>query len=59
MEGQIKWFPDNVKLKKFIKTKPLLHEMLKDLSKKKKMIKAVNNKKTTKQPNQNQNQLSK
>ena len=27
MEGQIKWFPDKFKLKKFI-TKPLLYEML-------------------------------
>ena len=30
MEGQIKCFPDKVKLKKFI-TKPLLYEMLKGL----------------------------
>ena len=30
MEGQIKYFPDKVKLK-FITTKPLLHEMLKGL----------------------------
>ena len=30
MEGQIKCFPDNVKLK-FIITKPLLHKMLKGL----------------------------
>ena len=29
MEGQIKCFSDKVKLKKFIITKPLLHEMLK------------------------------
>ena len=29
MEGQIKCFPDKVKLKEFIITKPLLHEMLK------------------------------
>ena len=29
MEGQIKCFPDKVKLKKFIITKPLLYEMLK------------------------------
>ena len=29
MEGQIKGFPDNVKLKEFIITKPLLYEMLK------------------------------
>ena len=25
MEGQIKWFPDKVKFKEFIITKPLLH----------------------------------
>ena len=31
MEGQIKCFPDKVKLKKFITTKPLLCEMLKGL----------------------------
>ena len=31
MEGQIKCFPDKVKLKKFIITKPLLYEMLKGL----------------------------
>ena len=30
MEGQIKCFPDKVKLKEFIITKPLLHEMLKE-----------------------------
>ena len=29
MEGQVKCFPDKVKLKEFIITKPLLHEMLK------------------------------
>ena len=29
MKGQIKCFPDKVKLKEFITTKPLLHEMLK------------------------------
>ena len=29
MEGQIKCFPDKVKLKEFIVTRPLLHEMLK------------------------------
>ena len=29
MKGQIKCFPDNVKLKEFIITKPLLYEMLK------------------------------
>ena len=31
MERQIKWFPDKVKLKEFIITKPLLYEMLKGL----------------------------
>ena len=31
MEGQIKCFPDKVKLKEFIITKPLLEEMLKGL----------------------------
>ena len=31
MEGQIKCFPGNIKLKEFIITKPLLHEMLKKL----------------------------
>ena len=31
MEGQIKCFPDKVKLKEFITTKSLLHEMLKGL----------------------------
>ena len=31
MEGQIKCFPDKVKLKEFISTKPLLYEMLKEL----------------------------
>ena len=29
IEGQIKCFPDKVKLKEFIITKPLLHEMFK------------------------------
>ena len=29
MLGQIKCFPDKVKLKEFIITKPLIHEMLK------------------------------
>ena len=37
MEGQIKCFPDKVKLKEFIITKPLFYEMLKDLFKKKKI----------------------
>ena len=31
MGGQIKCFPDRVKLKEFIITKPLLYEMLKGL----------------------------
>ena len=31
MEGQIKCFPDEVKLKEFIITKTLVHEMLKGL----------------------------
>ena len=31
MEGQIKCFPDTIKLKEFIITKPLLYEMLKGL----------------------------
>ena len=31
MEGQIKCFPDKVKLKEFIITKPLLYDMLKRL----------------------------
>ena len=31
MEGQIKCFPDKVKLKEFIVSKPLLYEMLKGL----------------------------
>ena len=31
IEGQIKCFPDKVKLKKFITTKPLLYEMLKGI----------------------------
>ena len=30
-EGQIKCFPDKLKLKEFIITKPLLYEMLKGL----------------------------
>ena len=32
MEGQIKCFPEKVKLKEFIITKPLLYEMLKGLT---------------------------
>ena len=47
MEGQIKSFPDKVKLKEFIITKLLLYEMLRDFSKKKKMIKNMNSKMTT------------
>ena len=39
MEGQMKYFSDKVKLKEFIITKPLLYEMLKDLSKKIKTMK--------------------
>ena len=31
MEGQIKCFPDKVKLKEFITTQPLLYERLKGL----------------------------
>ena len=31
IEGQIKYFPGKEKLKEFIITKPLLHEMLKGL----------------------------
>ena len=31
MEGQIKCFPDEVKLEEFLITKPLLYEMLKGL----------------------------
>ena len=34
MRGQTKCFPDKVKLKEFIITKPLLYEMLKGLQKK-------------------------
>ena len=47
MEGQIKCFPEKVKLKEFIITKPLFYEMLKGLSKKKKKIKNMNSKMTT------------
>ena len=41
---QIKSFPDKEKLKEFIVTKPLLYEILKGLTKKKKRIKTMNNK---------------
>ena len=34
IKGQIKSFPDKKKLKEFVITKPLLHEMLKGLKKK-------------------------
>ena len=47
MEGQIKCFSEKVKLKEFIITKPLLYEMLKDLSKKKK-IKNMNSRNDSK-----------
>ena len=47
MEGQIKCFPDTVKLKEFIITKPVLYEMLRGSSKKKKKIKNVNSKMIT------------
>ena len=47
MEGQIKFFPDKVKLKEFIITKPLLYETLRDLFKKKK-IKNINSKNDSK-----------
>ena len=45
MGGWIKCFPDKVKLKEFIITKPLLYETLKGLMKK--MIKNMNSKMTT------------
>ena len=45
LEGQIKCFPDKVKLRDFITTKPLLYEILRNLSKKKK-IKNMNSKMT-------------
>ena len=35
MEGQIKSFPDKVKLKEFVITKPLFYEMLKGLTEEK------------------------
>ena len=41
MEGQIKYFPDRVKLKEFIITKPLVYEMLR------KRIKNMDSKMTT------------
>ena len=45
LEGQIKCFPDKVKLKKFIITKPLLYEILKGIIQEK--IKTMNIKMTT------------
>ena len=47
MEGQRKYFPDEVKLKEFIFTKPLLYEMLKGFITKKK-IKNMNSKNDSK-----------
>ena len=47
MEGQIKCFPDKVKLKEFILTKPVLCEMLKGHLSKKKKIKSMNSTMTT------------
>ena len=48
MEGQIKCFPDKVKLKEFIITRPLLYEILKGLFlRKKKKIKNMKSKMTT------------
>ena len=46
MEGKIKCFPDKVKLKEFIDTKPYLHECKKQLYKKNK-IKTMNIKMAT------------
>ena len=46
MEGQIKCFPYNIKLKEFIITKPLLNDMLKGIIFKKK-IKTMNIKMAT------------
>ena len=42
IEGQMKCFPDKVKLKEFIFTKPLLHEMLKKLYERKRKTKTMN-----------------
>ena len=59
IKGQIKSFPDKKKLQEFIITKPLSYEMLKNLFKKKKKIKPMNNKmaknKLSKQEEQRQN----
>ena len=46
MEGLMKCFPDKVKLRDFITTKPLLYEILRNVSKKNK-IKNMNSKMTT------------
>ena len=59
MEGPIKCFSDKVKLKDFIITKPLLYEILKGLTKKKKMIKTMNSKMTTNSLNLKRQKLSK
>ena len=47
MEGLMKCFPDKVKLRDFITTKPLLYEILRNLSKKNK-IKNMNSKNDSK-----------
>ena len=44
IKGQIKSFPNEKKLKEFIITESLLHEMIKGLIYKKKEIKTMNNK---------------
>ena len=57
MEGPIKCFPDKVKLKEFIVTKPLLYEMLKTLKKKK--VKTMNIKLSTTESNKHKQKQSK
>ena len=57
MEGQVKCFPDKVKLKEFIITKLLLYEMLKDLCKTK--IKTMNTEKWQQTHNYQQLNLKK
>ena len=47
-EGQIKCFPENVKLKEFIITKPLLQEMLRVLLYEKEELSTTESKKQTK-----------
>ena len=47
IEGQIKCFPDKVKLEEFIITKHLLYEMLKRLIYERKKINTMNSKMTT------------